>query len=184
MSLQASLASVPPQSHSHKSFFSMKLVLIFTMLLSAVLLHPDQGDAEVSLSSENLIGVVNQDRTRYGLSPLAPNEKLNKAAKAKADDILKNGYFSHYSPQGTAPWDFIRGQGFIYSFAGENLAINYTNSYELQKDFLASPSHRDNLLSPDFSDIGIAVVPGIYNGQKAVITVQMFASPARTAKAY
>ena len=106
------------------------------------------------------------------------NAKLQLAAEEKARHILQNGYFAHNSPEGIKPWDFIKNAGFAYDFAGENLALNYTSSYELEKDFLASPDHRDNLLSPLYSETGVAVVSGTFKGEPAVITVQMFATPA------
>ena len=155
------------------------LGIILLSLLSSVLL-PHKGTADYTGSVENLLQILNQDRIKYGLKPLAPNPKLEAAAEAKAKDILKNNYFAHVSPTGREPWDFIKGQGFKYAFAGENLAINYTNPYELENDFMASPGHRENLLSPLFTEVGIAVLSGTYHGKPAVITVQMFASPSQT----
>lgn len=153
-------------------------IAILTVLLFSLLYAPLAQTAEVSLGAESILSVLNQDRIKYDLSPLSANAKLAEAARAKAQDILKHSYFAHTSPAGIQPWDFIKNADFTYSFAGENLALNYTSAFELQNDFMNSAAHRENLLSPLFSDIGIAVMEGIYQGKRAVITVQMFGSPA------
>lgn len=154
---------------------SFVLAIAIPMLVFTV---PARGSFEPTLTADNILALSNRDRGRIGLLPLRLDARLQKAALEKARDILENDYFSHISPSGTAPWDFIRNQGFKYLYAGENLALNYTSPYELVDDFLKSPSHRENLLSPFFSEIGIAVVRGNFNGKPAVITVQLFASPA------
>ena len=160
---------------------SFKLIEIFfgfgTMLMFSVAM-PTSASFEPAISPGSLISVVNQDRQKYNLPALHESEQLTSAALAKARDILEKDYFAHLSPEGLLPWDFIHDQGFDYQFAGENLAINYTNSFELETAFLNSPHHRDNLLSPLFTDIGVAVVEGEYRGQPAIITVQMFGKPA------
>lgn len=139
---------------------------------------PRQSALEYNLSPDNILAIVNHDRENLGLNPLRMNARLSRAAYAKAEHMLRNAYFAHTSPNGIEPWDFIKEQSFKYSFAGENLAMNYTSSYELENDLLHSPSHRDNLLSPVYSEMGIAVVEGELDGQTAVLTVQMFGSPA------
>ena len=151
------------------------LALFFTTLHS-----PKTLTAQPNLDPESLLAVLNQDRLKYGLEPLEADSTLQTAAMAKAQDILNRSYFAHISPDGTEPWDFIKDAGFKYSFAGENLAINYESPLELQNDFMDSPHHRENLLSPLFSEVGIAVARGEFRGQRATITVQMFASPVET----
>lgn len=151
--------------------------MVLVALFFTTLHSPAALSAEPALDSESLLSVLNQDRLKYGLSQLKADHLLAAAAAAKAQDILENSYFAHVSPSGRQPWDFIKGAGFQYAFAGENLAINYQNALELQNDFMESPHHRENILSPLFSEIGIAVVEGQYRGKKATITVQMFASP-------
>lgn len=159
--------------------FLWKVLVVASVLLFSLTLAPKSGASEKSLTAENLLALLNQDRLAANLSPLKANARLTAAAQAKAANMLQNNYFAHTSPSSLKPWDFIRAAGFDYSFAGENLAINYNNSYELEHDLLASPSHRENLHSANFTDIGIAILRGAYQGQEAVITVQMFARPAR-----
>lgn len=158
--------------------FFWKLLLVTIILLLVTLSFPWQAAPETGLQGDQVLQLINQDRIRLGLSPLKASVKLEEAAKAKAQDILAQGYFAHTSPAGLEPWNFIAQAGLDYLFAGENLALNYTNGYELVNDLLESPAHRKNLLSPLFSEIGVATVSGIYKGQPAIVTVQMFARPA------
>ena len=154
-----------------------KAVVILVALVSSLLLVPWEGSGESSFASQNLVLLLNQEREKNGLLPLQTNALLETAAYAKAKDMLENSYFAHTAPDGTKPWDFIKSAGLPYLFAGENLAINYTNAYELTRDFMQSPAHRDNLLSPLFSEIGIAVINGKYQGRDSIMIVQMFADP-------
>lgn len=153
---------------NRRTFF-IGIALFVLVFVPPVSEGPDQ-----ILTEENLLGLVNQDRTAAGLFPLHPSVKLARAAEDKARHMLKSQYFAHVSPAGLEPWSFIKNAGFNYAFAGENLAINYTNPYELEGDFLQSPSHRQNLLSSLFTEVGIAIVSGKYRGKPAVMTVLMF----------
>ncbi len=157
-----------------REYLGFKLLVIGLVLLFSVISLPWQGAAEGSLTADNLLYLTNQDRAQNGMKPLRPSLKLAKAAEEKARDMIKNNYFAHTSPSGLEPWHFITSQNFQYIFAGENLAINYTNPYELEADLMNSKSHRENILSPIFTDTGIAIVSGTFKGRPAVITVQMF----------
>lgn len=161
-----------------KSLLLWRFFLCAAAFLIVFLALPKRATVEISLSSDNLLQLVNQDRSKHNLRPLQTNPRLMRAAYAKGEHMLRNAYFAHVSPEGVEPWDFIRDQNFSFSYAGENLARGYTSSYELLNDFLQSSSHRENLLSPLYSDIGIAVVNGKFEGQPVIITVQLFASPA------
>lgn len=158
--------------------FLPHVFLTILLIFSVSLAWPKQVSYEVSLSPENLLYLANQDREKQGLRPLRMNARLSRAAYGKAEHMLRHAYFAHTSPEGVEPWDFIRAQNFDFAFAGENLAMNYASSYELENDFMNSPSHRENLLSPMFSETGIAVLEGEFQGRPAIVTVQVFASPA------
>ena len=177
---EQALIAETPENYRKPRFAQFLAVL--TVLLFSLLYVPLAQTAEVPLEGDSVLSVLNQDRLKYGLPMLRGNAQLETAALAKARDMLEQGYFAHTSPSGTKPWEFIAAADFEYAFAGENLAINYTSAYDLQNDFMASPAHRENLLSPLFSEIGIAVLTGDYKGEKATITVQMFASPTETAR--
>jgi len=161
----------PPLTAAKWPLKMLAIAAIF--LLSAVSL-PSAEALEVSLNEQNLLELINQDRSVYGLPALTPDGRLTEAAGMKAEHMLANDYFAHTSPQGVRPWEFLDQAGFPYRSAGENLALNYQNAYELIEDFMQSPSHRANLLSADFQEIGIAINAGELDGENALVAVFMF----------
>ena len=180
--LQGALAKqneFPSRRHD-AGIYKISLIVVVLAFSASAVAFPWQGTMESGLNAQNFLALVNQDRSQNGVPALQINSRLQAAAEAKARDMLARGYFSHNSPGGQRPWDFIKAQGFSYTYAGENLAMNYTSPYDLENDFLHSPGHRENLLSPLFTETGIAVVSGELNGEPAIVTVQMFAAPIKT----
>lgn len=126
------------------------------------------------VSIEQLLVLTNQKRQENGLGVLTLDERLNQAAVNKGNDMLAKGYWAHISPDGTTPWVFIKGAGYAYTYAGENLARGYTNSPDVVNAWMASDSHRQNMLSANYSNVGFAVVSGSLNGEDTVLVVEMF----------
>jgi hypothetical protein len=93
------------------------------------------------------------------------------------------GYFAHDSPTGITPWHWFREVGYTFLYAGENLAINFIDATEIRDAWLASPTHRANLLDVKFKEIGMATVSGVYKDGPAIYVVQMFGTPAKAAAA-
>ena len=127
-----------------------------------------------AVSSSELVSLANSSRAQEGLGSLRTNSKLESAAFAKVNDMIEKDYFAHTSPDGKTPWDFINDAGYNYVYAGENLAIGYADSAELHNAWMDSPSHRDNIMNPNFKDVGVAVVSGEYQGGQTTVVVQMF----------
>lgn len=128
------------------------------------------GDIDIN----EVIAMTNKEREKQGLPPVKENEALNKAAKLKAENMFAENYWAHFAPSGKTPWDFILGAGYKFTYAGENLAKNFYNSKDVVAAWMASPSHRDNLLNSKYEDIGVAVLDGTLNGQKTTLVVQEF----------
>lgn len=124
-----------------------------------------------------LVDLANEDRTELSLPELAVNPILTAAAQAKADDMARKGYFSHSTPEGYDSWHWFKQVGYDYRFAGENLAVNFSDSSEVEAAWMASPTHRDNIVSPRYTEIGIATAVGEYQGRETVFVVQMFGMP-------
>jgi hypothetical protein len=95
--------------------------------------------------------------------------------------MFKNNYWAHVSPTGTEPWDFILAEDYDYSYAGENLAKNFNSSKEVVTAWYNSPSHKENLLNKNYTEMGFAVVNGTLDGYKTTLVVQMFGKPRSTA---
>jgi len=127
------------------------------LLLGIILLTPGTY-SYLSLTSGQILDLVNLDREKHGLASLSLNPSLNLAAMAKANDMLSKNYFAHTGPDGTKPWFWFTSLGYNYAYAGENLAEGYSDPLDLENSFMASPSHRANILSPFYSDMGLAIV--------------------------
>jgi hypothetical protein len=128
-----------------------------------------------------LVELANAERAKYNLPALTENETLNQAAYLKALDMQKNGYFSHVSPSGVNPWHWFDLAGYNYKYAGENLAIGFLDSKEVQKAWAASPTHEANIINNKYKEIGIAVLKANFQGNPATIVVQLFgANPLKS----
>lgn len=133
-----------------------------------------------SLSVTDLIAQTNQERAKQGLPPLTEDSRLDAAAKAKAQNMFEENYWAHYSPSGKDPWGFIQGAGYSFSYAGENLARNFETSPEVVAAWMASPTHRDNIVNNKYTNVGMAVAEGMINGQKTILVVQEFGKPSQS----
>lgn len=107
-----------------------------------------------SMSITGLLADTNSDRASNGVAPLSLNDKLAKAAQAKANDMATRNYWSHNTPDGQEPWAFVTDQGYSYAKLGENLATGFSNELATVNGWMASPHHRDNLLDSDFTQVG------------------------------
>ena len=95
--------------------------------------------------------------------------------------MVKNGYFAHTSPSGLTPWYWFGNVGYDFTYAGENLAVNFSDSQDVTRAWLNSPEHRANIMDSNYTQIGIATAQGTYNGQSATYVVELFGSPANLA---
>jgi hypothetical protein len=120
---------------------------------------------------------TNKARIDEHLSQLNINAELTLAATNKANDMLAKDYWSHNAPDGATPWQFVDAAGYSYSLAGENLARGFANADTVVAAWLASPSHRANVLDPSYTDVGFAVVSGKMNGQTTTLVVAMYGCP-------
>jgi uncharacterized protein YkwD len=130
------------------------------------------------LTQSGALTWTNAHRAEAGLKPLALNAELNAAAKAKLDDLFANQYFAHESPSGDGPADLAEAAGYAYLSVGENLALgNFADDKTLVQAWMNSPGHRANILEPKFTDIGIAVGKGVFEGRTTWLAVQEFGRP-------
>ncbi len=129
-----------------------------------------------------VIKLTNDERDDVAKVPLRRNPVLERAAQMKAQHMAKNEYFSHYSPDGTSPWYWFDQAGYIYAHAGENLAIHFTDSTEVVDAWMKSPTHRENIVNGNFTEIGVGTAKGEYEGYETVYVVQLFGAPAATPK--
>jgi uncharacterized protein YkwD len=116
---------------------------------------------------QRMLDLVNAERTKRDLPPLAMDATLRSLARSYALDLFARGYFSHTSKEGLSPFDRMRNAGVIYGMAGENLALAPT--LDLAHDGLMnSPGHRANILNRGFRKVGIGVLDGGVYGKMFV----------------
>ena len=125
-----------------------------------------------------LVALTNQDRAAAGITGVTEAPLLDQAAQAAANDMAANGYFAHVSPSGKTPWYWLNQVGYRYSYAGENLAVNFTDSSAVETAWMDSPTHRANIEKPQYTEVGIGTANGVYQGALATFVVQFFATPA------
>lgn len=126
-----------------------------------------------------LANLTNAERTQQQLGVLKENELLTKAAQLKAEDMASKGYFAHTSPEGNSPWYWVRLVGYDYTHAGENLAVNFKNSEDVTRAWMNSPTHRDNIVRPVYTDMGTGIARGVYKGKEVDFIAQLYANPAK-----
>lgn len=133
--------------------------------------------AEPAVTPAGLLQSVNDERRRDGDRELVYDTKLAAAALAKGQHMFAEQYWAHNSPTGVTPWKWIQDQGYAYTYAGENLAKNFLSAESTVDAWMASPSHRDNMLRDYYRDAGFAVVDGQLDGRPATIIVALFGAP-------
>jgi hypothetical protein len=181
---------IPRASNKHRSklLHHDALVLAVAFLFAGFIfiqgMHHEYpavlGDS-ASVTVDDLLKYTNLQRQVNGLPPLKLNNDLTQAADMKGKDMFAKDYWAHVSPDGTTPWVFIKKSGYNYLYAGENLARGYDTSASVVDAWMHSPEHRDNLLSPHYTDIGFSVQTGTLVGYNTVLVVQEFGSPYTTA---
>lgn len=135
-----------------------------------------------NITAVDLYDLTNQEREEAGASSVSRNAQLEQAAYKKAQDMFTKNYWAHYAPDGsTTPWQFILESGYTYKFAGENLAKDFDTSYAVVSAWIASPSHRANLLNNSYKDVGIVTVNGVLLGEETTLVVQLFGAGEKTA---
>lgn len=117
--------------------------------------------ATTSSYASQVVAMVNQERAKAGLKPLAVNAKLASMALVKAKDMKNNRYFDHNSPTYGSPFDMMKSFGITYRYAGENIAMGQRNPREVMTAWMNSPGHKANILNANYSSIGVAY----YNGE-------------------
>lgn len=169
-----------PHVLGHRSLALMSGLLVAVRIFTFALLSfgPIAPAFSSAITVDNIITLTNESRQGFSLAALTQNQILDKAAQAKANDMLAKGYFAHNTPDGHTPWDFITGAGYSYIMAGENLAVNFTEAESVETAWMNSPGHKANILNKNFQDIGIGISQGTYQGHTATFVVQEFGTPA------
>ncbi len=101
-----------------------------------------------------VVCLINRQRTSRGLPALHINRRLNRSAQSWTDTMVRRQKFTHGSDFGAR----ISAVGFNWSTAGENIAVGFTTAHSVVKAWMASTGHCENILDPDFAQVGTGVV--------------------------
>ncbi len=166
-----------------KSTFLLYFVLIIFVLKIIVIgvhLPMVHNFLFADITKIDLVNLLNENRRSLGLSTLRENATLDQVAMEKAQDMVKNGYFAHQSPSGISPWFWFKKAGYVYKYAGENLAVGFADSKTVYDAWFNSPSHKANILNTDYTEVGTAVITGFQGN--AILVVQEFGNPITKVK--
>lgn len=138
-------------------------------------------DAQKSLDPldyKKIIEATNVERQKNGLKPLSENSTLNASATYKAVDMNIKQYFEHESPDGKNIEDLANNFNYEYATIGENLALgSFDQEIEIVTAWMNSPGHRANILNTKYTQIGIGLVKGTWEGHEVWFAVQHFGKP-------
>ncbi len=159
------------------SAVAMKIIVaIFVILLPVTAwLTPDV----LTQESKKIVVLTNDLRQSLNVSPLTENQTLNQAAYNKAEDMLLQQYFAHIGPDGKRVSSWLKSLGYDYYMAGENLAMGFASAEEVVEAWKDSPTHYANLVDPSFTEIGVSMISGEYDGMDTSLVAQMFAYPKK-----
>jgi hypothetical protein len=163
--------------HPKSLIFAILLVFSLSFLISVVkTTFPSVLGTSSNIQSDQLLAITNQKRQEYGLSPLTSDPRLSQAAENKGLDMFSKDYWAHNSPDGETPWVFIKAAGYNYVYAGENLARGFNSASDVINAWMASPEHKQNMLSSNYTNVGFAVVTGKLTGEDTVLIVEELGS--------
>lgn len=115
-------------------------------------------DASVQAFENEVVRLVNEQRSQHGLKPLTANWELSRVARYKSQDMADNRYFSHTSPTYGSPFQMIRNFGISFRTAGENIAYGQRTPQAVVNAWMNSSGHRANILNASYTQIGVGYV--------------------------
>ncbi|MBO1512779.1 CAP domain-containing protein [Metabacillus bambusae] len=118
----------------------------------------EQTSSQLSEYEQQVVDLTNQERAKNGLPALKVDLELSKVAREKSSDMQRNNYFSHTSPTYGSPFDMMKQFGITYKAAGENIAKGQRSPEEVVNAWMNSEGHRKNILSANFTHIGVGYV--------------------------
>jgi uncharacterized protein YkwD len=131
----------------------------------------------LSLEEQRLLDLTNAERKQKDLPPVVPHPLLFKVARAHAANMARLDKMEH-NLDGKIPRERVTDSGYRWRYTGENLAYAEVGIEleEVMKGWMESKKHRDNILSPRYTEIGLGLAR---NEQGLVYYTQVFAKPQK-----
>lgn len=121
--------------------------------------------------AQEVLDLVNKERSKQGLKALELSNKLDNLAVMKAKDMVNKNYFDHTSPTYGSPFNMLQSYGVKYQSAGENIAAGQKTPQEVMTAWMNSSGHRANILNANYTQLGVGKATG---GSYGVYWVQLF----------
>jgi len=122
-----------------------------------------------------LLESANSEREKLGIRSLVVNEALVRAAQLKSQDMITRHYVGHHLP-GESTWNAINQAGYNYRYAGENIAEGWKTALEVHNGWMGSPEHKKNIMNPNYTEVGFAVVCGVTDKETTLVVAE-YGSP-------
>ena len=127
--------------------FAVVAAVLFVGLVAPV-------QAQAASHAEQVLALVNAERKKVGLKPLALSQRCQAQADKRAKEICQRGRFNH-----KGAFNGLRGYGWM----GENIAKGYRSPAAVVRGWMHSKRHRANSLSPIFTHLGVGVCRGCWD---------------------
>lgn len=163
--------------HRTLAAFSVLLLTIKIFSFAALEFTPGETVTASAITPASVLDLTNKARSASTIGQVTYSSVLERAAQAKADDMLARQYFAHNTPDGKTPWTFFEAVGYKYLSAGENLAVHFNDVEPLQDAWMNSPGHRANILNSSFKEMGVGISRGMFEGHDSVFVVEEFGNP-------
>ncbi|MGE5540942.1 MAG: CAP domain-containing protein [Bacillota bacterium] len=160
--------------------FGAGAVILLVFIASTLDASLVQNGQQAAVVTSVLADLTNSDRELNHVPDLKVSPTLTQIAQMKANDMAAKGYFSHDTPDGKTPWYWFKLGGYAFRYAGENLAVDFSDSADVERAWMKSPTHRENILNGNYTEIGIATAVGMYQGHRTIFVVQEFGTPVHT----
>jgi uncharacterized protein YkwD len=105
-----------------------------------------------------VIALINKERANAGVGLLSGQGQLGNAARSHSQDMACNGFFSHTGSDGSSPSMRISREGYSWSAIAENIAAGYGDPASMVTGWMGSQGHKDNILNPNYTEVGIGYV--------------------------
>lgn len=152
--------------------------LVFFLVTALFLLAPGMLLAAPDVAK--IADLINEHRLKANLPALKIDSRLSTASNEKAREIARLGRLKHTASEGDEQWDITAQAGYKYGRIGENLIVGYASEEEIVRRWMNSKVHRDNILNPEFTDMGIGLATGEYKGRQTYYLAQLVASPYKS----
>ncbi|MBP9758939.1 hypothetical protein KBD45_04525 [Candidatus Dojkabacteria bacterium] len=161
---------VPTSRNNFKAILlrseSIALVTLLMFVFDSLIGVLPSTMTSAQLDMNSLVYLHNKERTQVGLNTLDLNSLLITSASNKAKAMLDSDCWDHYCPPGVSPWTFFNQAGYQYIHAGENLGEGFSDNNSLMRAWMNSPTHRANVIKPEYRELGLGFASGEYQNQE------------------